>query len=55
MMTKITTKNQLASLQVKHNEASSELAQYKLLVDSVEDYAIFLMDTTGHIMTWNKS
>lgn len=54
MMTKITTKNQLASLQVKHNEASSELAQYKLLVDSVEDYAIFLMDTTGHIMTWNK-
>ena len=26
---------------------------YKLLVDSVRDYAIFALDPTGHIITWN--
>jgi PAS domain S-box-containing protein len=34
--------------------ASSESAGlYKLLVESVSDYAIFAMDPTGHILTWN--
>ena len=27
---------------------------HRLLVDSVGDYAIFAMDSTGHILTWNK-
>ena len=26
---------------------------YKLLVESVRDYAIFALDATGHIITWN--
>jgi len=26
---------------------------YRLLVESVHDYAIFALDTTGHIRTWN--
>ncbi|HMA23169.1 MAG TPA: PAS domain-containing sensor histidine kinase [Gemmatimonadaceae bacterium] len=26
---------------------------YKLLVESVRDYAIFALDSTGHIITWN--
>jgi PAS domain S-box-containing protein len=26
---------------------------YRLLVDSVLDYAIFALDTTGHILSWN--
>ncbi len=26
---------------------------YQLLVESVTDYAIFVLDPTGHIMTWN--
>jgi PAS domain S-box-containing protein len=26
---------------------------YKLLVESVRDYAIFALDPTGHILTWN--
>ncbi len=26
---------------------------YKLLVESVRDYAIFILDATGHIQTWN--
>ncbi len=26
---------------------------YRLLVDAVSDYAIFALDTTGHVLTWN--
>src|SRR3954471_17487956 len=26
---------------------------YQLLVESVQDYAIFALDPTGHVMTWN--
>lgn len=26
---------------------------YHLLVESIKDYAIFMLDPTGHIMTWN--
>jgi PAS domain S-box-containing protein len=28
-------------------------AEYRLLVDNVQDYAIFTLDPTGHIRTWN--
>jgi PAS domain S-box-containing protein len=27
---------------------------YRLLVDSVKDYAIFMLDTEGYVMSWNK-
>lgn len=27
---------------------------YKQMIDSVEDYAIILLDATGHIQSWNK-
>ncbi|HEX8510467.1 MAG TPA: PAS domain S-box protein, partial [Propionibacteriaceae bacterium] len=27
--------------------------RYRLLVESVRDYAIFLLDSTGHVITWN--
>jgi PAS domain S-box-containing protein len=27
---------------------------YRLLVESVKDYAIFLLDPTGHVATWNE-
>ena len=26
---------------------------FRLMVESVKDYAIFMLDTTGHIVTWN--
>jgi PAS domain S-box-containing protein len=26
---------------------------FRLLVESVSDYAIFMLDTTGHVLTWN--
>jgi PAS domain S-box-containing protein len=29
-------------------------ALYKLLVDSVGDYAIFALDADGHVLTWNE-
>jgi PAS domain S-box-containing protein len=27
---------------------------YRLMVENVRDYAIFMLDTTGHIVTWNE-
>ncbi|KAJ5758482.1 hypothetical protein N7520_005638 [Penicillium odoratum] len=27
---------------------------YKILIDTVKDYAIFMLDTRGHIATWNS-
>ncbi len=44
----------IKSLQNKHSATIHELKRYKLLVDSVQDYAIFLLDTEGYILTWNK-
>ena len=34
--------------------ASSDAAEYlRLLVESQPDYAIFLLDPSGHVMSWN--
>jgi len=30
-----------------------QLERFKLLVESIQDYAIFLLDTEGHIASWN--
>src|SRR5690349_5464048 len=35
------------------NENSFERDRFRLLVDSVRDYAIFMLDPEGHILTWN--
>lgn len=48
------TDTKLDKLKTKHSTTLNELEKYKLLVDSVEDYAIFLMDPEGYIQTWNK-
>lgn len=40
----------------RHEEALRETAeQFRLLVDSVRDYAIFLLDPQGRVLTWNSS
>lgn len=44
----------LTTLRQKHSVALGELERYKVLVESVRDYAIFFMDPTGTILTWNK-
>ncbi len=48
------TAAQLTSLRSRHNETVAELERYRMLVESVQDYAIFLMDKEGYIQTWNK-
>jgi PAS domain S-box-containing protein len=45
---------QLQSLDTPHTETLAELQRYKLLVESVQDYAIFLIDPAGYVLTWNK-
>lgn len=35
----------------KPSQAGAEL--YRLLVDNVRDYAIFVLDPDGHVLTWN--
>ena len=42
-----------------HGQAKAEAAlaaseeQFRLLVSGVKDYAIFMLDPTGHVVTWN--
>jgi PAS domain S-box-containing protein len=31
-----------------------ELERYRRIVESVRDYAIFMLDSTGHVTTWNR-
>jgi len=40
----------------KNNELELRLSEerFRLMVEGVKDYAIFLMDTQGYIMTWNE-
>ncbi len=44
----------LTTLRSQHEETLEELQRYKVLVNSVQDYAIFFMDKDGYIQTWNK-
>jgi PAS domain S-box-containing protein len=53
-MNKPTVQDSLSFLQATHDETLVELELYKLLVDNVQDYAIFFMDSGGYIRTWNK-
>jgi PAS domain S-box-containing protein len=48
------TPNTAAQLQSEHRKTLSELERYKMLVENVQDYAIFFMDPEGYIQTWNK-
>lgn len=43
-----------AALQTEHKRTLTELERYKILVESVQDYAIFFMDPEGYIQTWNR-
>lgn len=44
----------LNKMRSQRDETLDELKRYKSLVESVQDYAIFLMDKYGYIQTWNK-
>jgi PAS domain S-box-containing protein len=43
----------LHALQSGPHDASAAERLYRLLVSSVRDYAIFAMDRTGHVVSWN--
>ncbi|ANE53376.1 histidine kinase [Flavisolibacter tropicus] len=44
-----TTEQKNAELDVRYSEE-----KYRLMVESVRDYAIFMLDTEGYIKTWNE-
>ena len=57
-VTRDLTSRQLATEQMRAGAAelrmaNAELEQFRLLVTSVRDYAIFVLDVTGRIRTWN--
>jgi PAS domain S-box-containing protein len=37
----------------ERRRAAEETHRFRLLVESVKDYAIFILDPTGHVLTWN--
>jgi PAS domain S-box-containing protein len=42
-----------AGAQAHGGSLAESVALYQLLVESVQDYAIFVLDGTGHVMSWN--
>lgn len=42
------TKKKQGELEIKEREE-----RYRLMVEGVRDYGIFMLDSTGHIITWN--
>lgn len=47
-VTRDLTDKKLADEQLRQSEE-----QFRLLIESVEEYAIFMLDPTGHVATWN--
>ncbi|WP_128545315.1 PAS domain-containing sensor histidine kinase [Larkinella soli] len=37
-----------------HLELMQSEERYRLMVEGVQDYCIFMLDSTGHIVTWNE-
>jgi PAS domain S-box-containing protein len=47
----LASSGQLAAEEDHPGQLAAE--EFRLLVEGVKDYAIFLLDTTGHVVTWN--
>src|ERR1700753_3434977 len=39
--------------ELKHPEREGDDARYRLLVDSITDYAIYMLDAEGVVSSWN--
>lgn len=44
----------LSTMQESHNERLVELHNYRLLIESIEDYAIFMLDSLGVVVSCTK-
>ena len=44
----------LARAEIAADELRSSEERFRLLVDGVKDYAIFMLDETGQVTTWNQ-
>jgi PAS domain S-box-containing protein len=44
-----TTDKKMDELELRNNHD-----HFRLMVESVQDYSIFMLDATGHILTWNE-
>ena len=38
----------------RHFASTTDDGRYRLLIESVTDYAIYMLDADGHVSTWNK-
>jgi len=49
-------KNSVKPLSVRDDSGATapDPGLYRILVESVRDYAIFVLDPTGHVVTWNE-
>ncbi len=48
-------KSNLTSLNIKERQSAlDQLEHYRILIESVQDYAIFLLDPKGNVASWNK-
>ena len=34
-------------------EAAEESGRYRLLIEAISDYAIYMLDAGGHVVSWN--
>src|SRR3978361_982430 len=39
---------------VEQEKSLTETSVFKLLVDNVKDYAMFMLDVNGNVLTWNE-
>jgi PAS domain S-box-containing protein len=46
-------KRRVANAGVKEQESAQEAERFQLLVESVKDYAIFMLDADGRVSSWN--
>ena len=41
-------------ISVQLAESSAEPGRYQRLVDAITDYAIYMLDPSGHVASWNR-
>ena len=50
---RLTPSQEIADVSAKEKRSGERGPQFELLVDAVQDYAIFILDPAGNVKTWN--